>query len=168
MLNLELMLVVPPSGQNWNLWNVQFEFSSGAIWWVDLELMLVVSSGQNWNQLKCLNFPFYWICLLCSWRDNSSYRSNVWVRCASGNVFEKNWKIVNVTSDHQAIINNNIIQCTSPMHKSPIFEGALSRTFTIFSGLVENLLGSPQKILAPSAPPRNTKKRHVFQILDIF
>ena len=54
------------------------------------------------------------------------------------------------------------------MHKSPIFEGALSRTFTILSGLVENLLGSPQKILAPSAPPRNTKKRHVFQILDIF
>ncbi len=51
-----------------------------------------------------------------------------------------------------------------PMHKSPIFEGALSRTFTIFSGLVENLLGSPQKILPPSPPPRNTKKRHVFQI----
>ena len=54
------------------------------------------------------------------------------------------------------------------MHKSPIFEGALSRTFTILLGLVENLLGSPQKILPPSPPPRNTKKRHVFQILDIF
>jgi len=26
-----------------------------------------------------------------------------------------------------------------PMHKRPIFEGALSRTFTILSGLVENL-----------------------------
>jgi hypothetical protein len=48
------MLVVPPSGQNWNQWSVQFEFSSGAIWWVDLELMLVVSSGQNWNQWSVL------------------------------------------------------------------------------------------------------------------
>ena len=107
-------------------------------------------------------------------------------------------KNVNVTSDHQAIINNNIIiiklqkqipelcskqllfflfdihnnifpnivkkgflkkiekcKCykpsssdnqqqhhhplVEPMHKRPIFEGALSRTFTILSGLVENL-----------------------------
>ena len=47
---LELMLVVPPSGQNWNQWSVKFEFSSCAIWWVNSELMLVVSSGQNWNQ----------------------------------------------------------------------------------------------------------------------
>ena len=39
-----------PSGQNWNQWSVLLEFSSGAIWWVNLELMLVVSSGQNWNQ----------------------------------------------------------------------------------------------------------------------
>ena len=54
------------------------------------------------------------------------------------------------------------------MHKSPIFEGALSRTFTILSGLVENLQGSPQKILPPLPPPRSTKKRHVFQILDFF
>ena len=37
-----------------------------------------------------LNFPFYWICLLCSWRDKSSYRSNAWVRCASGNVYISN------------------------------------------------------------------------------
>ena len=83
------MLVVPPSGQNWNQWSVQFEFSSGAIWWENLELMLVVSSGQNWNQYGVfnLNCPFYWIFLLCSWRDKSSYRSNAWVRCASGNVF---------------------------------------------------------------------------------
>ena len=122
------MLVVPPSGQNWNQWSVQFEFSSGAIWWVDLELMLVVSSGQNWNQYGVfnLNCPFYWIFLLCSWRDKSSYRSNAWVRCASGNVFYliftiicfptlskkffwKKLKNVNVTSHHQAIINNNII-----------------------------------------------------------
>ena len=43
-----------------------------------------------------LNFPFYLICLLCSWRDKSSYRSNSWVRCASGNVF-----------------------CVSPFFKSP-------------------------------------------------
>ena len=50
------------------------------------------------------------------------------------------------------------------IHKNPIFEGALSRTFTIFSGLVENLLVSPQKILPPSPPPRNTKKGHVFNI----
>ena len=83
------MLVVPPSGQNWNQWSVQFEFSNGAIWWENLELMLVVSSGQNWNQYGVfnLNCPFYWIFLLCSWRDKSSYRSNAWVRCASGNVF---------------------------------------------------------------------------------
>ena len=47
------------------------------------------------------------------------------------------------------------------IHKNPIFEGAISRTFTIFSGLVENLLVSPQHFLAPSAPPRNTKKGHV-------
>ena len=53
------------------------------------------------------------------------------------------------------------------IHKNPIFEGALSRTFTICSGLVENVLESPQKILAPSAPPRNTKKGHVFQFLVI-
>ena len=69
------------------------------------------------------------------------------------------------SSDHQQQHHHPLVE---PMHKSPIFEGALSRTFTILSGLVENLLGSPQKILAPSAPPRNTKKRHVFQILDIF
>ena len=56
---------MPPSGQNWNLWNVQFEFSSGAIWWVDLELMLVVSSGQNWNQLKCLTLIFLSIEFAC-------------------------------------------------------------------------------------------------------
>ena len=30
-------------------------------------------------------------------------------------------------------------QVREPMHKNPIFEGALSRTFTILSGLVENL-----------------------------
>ena len=36
-----------------------------------------------------LNFPCYWICKLCSWKDNSSYRSNAWVRCASGNVFSQ-------------------------------------------------------------------------------
>ena len=49
--------------------------------------------------------------------------------------------------------------------QNPIFEGALSRTFTILSGLVENLLGSPQKILPPLPPPRNTKKRHFFVML---
>ena len=65
-------------------------------------------------------------------------------------------------------LSNNEYIPEKPIHKNPIFEGAHSRTFTIFSGLVENPLGSPQKILAPSAPPRNTKKLHVFQILDIF
>ena len=55
-----------------------------------------------------------------------------------------------------------------PIHKNPIFEGAHSRTFTIFSGLVENLLESAQFFLSPSSPPRNTKKGHVFQIIDIF
>ena len=48
------------------------------------------------------------------------------------------------------------------IHKNPIFEGAILRTFTFFSGLVENLLVSPKKNLAPSAPPRNTKKRACF------
>ena len=65
-------------------------------------------------------------------------------------------------------LSNNEYIPDKPIHKNPIFEGALSRTFTIFSGLVENLLESPQKVLAPSAPPRNTKKGHVFQFLVIF
>ena len=33
-----------------------------------------------------MNFDIYWIRQLCSWKDNSSYKSNAWVRCASGNV----------------------------------------------------------------------------------
>ena len=61
-------------------------------------------------------------------------------------------------------LSNNEYILEKPIHKNPIFEGAHSRTFTIFSGLVENPLESPQKFLAPSAPPRNTKKRHVFNI----
>ena len=65
-------------------------------------------------------------------------------------------------------LSNNEYIPENPIHKNPIFEGALSRTFTIFSGLVENPLGIPQKILPPSPPPRNTKKAHVFQFLVIF
>ena len=65
-------------------------------------------------------------------------------------------------------LSNNEYIPDKPIHKNPIFEGAISRTFTIFSGLVENLLESPQKFLPPLPPPRNTKKLHVFQILDIF
>ena len=42
--------------------------------------------------------------------------NNMFLNIVKNVFFEKNWKIVNVTSDHQAIINNNIIQCTSPMH----------------------------------------------------
>ena len=59
-VNLELLLVVPPGGQNWKQWSVHFEFSSGATWWLNLELMLVVpSGGQNWNQWSVyLEFSF--------------------------------------------------------------------------------------------------------------
>ena len=61
-----------------------------------VSMQVVTTSGQGkWRHLVGkleqmeLNFPFYWICLLCSWRDKSSYRSNAWVRCASGNVYAK-------------------------------------------------------------------------------
>ena len=64
-VNLELMLVVPPSGQNWNLWNVQFEFSSGAIWLVNSELTLVALSGQNWNQWSVYSWIFFYSEIAC-------------------------------------------------------------------------------------------------------
>ena len=59
-------------------------------------------------------------------------------------------------------LSNNEYIPEKPIHKNPIFEGAISRNFTIFSGLVENLLVSPQNFLAPLAPPRNTKKKACF------
>ena len=77
------------------------------------------------------------------------------------------WKAVTANTAVWKSLQKKYIISIS-IHKNPIFEGALSRTFTIFSGLVENLLESPQKFLPPSPAPRNTKKTHVFQILDIF
>ena len=55
------------------------------------------SNATNSNTIEInleifnLNFPCYWICQLCSWKDNSSYRSNAWVRCASGNVWDTDY-----------------------------------------------------------------------------
>ena len=43
-------------------------------------------NDQILNRFGTNQNTFYWICLLCSWKDKSSYRSNAWVRCASGNV----------------------------------------------------------------------------------
>ena len=49
------------------------------------------SSATEINlEISNLNFPYFWICQLCSWKNNSSYRSNAWVRCASGNVYYPN------------------------------------------------------------------------------
>ena len=64
--------MTPSGDQIWNLckWRYLVAKSativlnaSGAIWWPNLE------------QIFNLNFPFNWICMLCSWRDNSIYNT---------------------------------------------------------------------------------------------
>ena len=62
--------------------------ASGAIWWPNLEVMQPIQVP-----LKSILKHLTWIFLatefanfVASWKNNSNYRSNAWVRCASGNV----------------------------------------------------------------------------------
>ena len=54
------------------------------------------SSATEIN-LEIFNLNFLATELEMEWKDNSSYRSNAWVRCASGNVYitPANYCIVN-------------------------------------------------------------------------
>ena len=54
------------------------------------------------------------------------------------------------------------------LHKNAIDGSEHYRTFVIFSGVKEDLLGSPQKNLGPSAPPRSALKSSFFPSLAVF
>ena len=63
--------------------------ASGATWGPNLEVMQPIQVPLK-SILKYLTWIFLateFANFLASWKDNSSYRSNAWVRCASGNVF---------------------------------------------------------------------------------
>ena len=87
----------------------------------------MVKIGTN----RVLNFPFYWICLLCSWRDKSSYRSKPWVRCASGNVF----LLLKIMIKHQ---NSNLFVLTALQdgHFSKCFSTSQMSRMQILIGTV--------------------------------
>jgi len=115
------------------------------------------TKANSWTLLKTTSVFFYLIFTIICFPTLSK------------KFFWKKLKNVNVTSHHQAIINNNIIIRSWNSEQSNAQKPNFwRRTFTTLSGLVENLLGNSQKILPPLPPPRSTKKRHVFQILDIF
>ena len=88
--NLQIIQVVPSFGQiykfcNWCHLVVKFSTNAnGTIWWPNLQLMQMAPSGCQ-------------ICNECTWRHVvakvcPSHRVNIWVRCASGNVFVNDMK----------------------------------------------------------------------------